>query len=161
MSSRLVSEKLRNLCWRVLRTELILWTTWDSLSGFCSNAAARQSFLQFSESSLKREFIKTPSTIEFTNTGSIPQCNPGARVPIKIVFTSSRYEALTSAKIGVGCKEKQYACEKITSDPAKSSAPLLRTRLRSRFGDEHPSLRQAHDADVRATKSLRRHYAVC
>ena len=71
MSFRLVSAKLRSFRWRIPRAELTLWTIWDSLSGFCSNAAARQSFLQFSESSVKREFIKTPSTAEFTHTVSL------------------------------------------------------------------------------------------
>jgi len=58
--SRLVFEKLRSHRWRVLRAKPIFWTIWDSFSGSCSTAAARQSFLQFSVSSVKQEFIKTP-----------------------------------------------------------------------------------------------------
>jgi hypothetical protein len=66
MLSHLVFENLRSLRCLVLRVEPIFWTTWDSLPGFCSSAAARQSFLQFSESSVKREFIKAPLRPDFT-----------------------------------------------------------------------------------------------
>ena len=55
---RVASARLRSTRWRILRAKLILCTIWDSLTGSCSNTAARQSIRQFSDSSVKREFIK-------------------------------------------------------------------------------------------------------
>lgn len=68
--ARVASATLRSTRWRILRARLILLTIWDSVSGSCSNTAARQSVRQFSDSSVKREFIKTPHNNGFHSSRS-------------------------------------------------------------------------------------------